>query len=227
MNDNSRDKTIQVLEKSGIPIVASLYAVAVAVQIGNAFDKLGWRIMSILILLLSMAWAVYVWTAKRPNIIDPGHLVQKYSRTVRVIAFGAVIISLVPAWFSILPIQPMVPPLLMRVHNTSSEPIQLSPFGEAFFSVLDSPLSERQVAATRTHLFSSKDNSSLVIPPKGEIGLIAQFLNEKELAPWLERGDVALRILITTTNGKIIQRDGIPFTKHSMLSGYYLLLEYK
>jgi len=226
MNENSRDKVVQALERLGIPIVAFLYAMTVAVQIGNAFDKLGWRLTSILILLLSIGWAVYVWTAKRPNVVEPDHLMQKYGRVVRLLALAAVIISFVPAWFSILPTGPKVPPLLMSVRNTSDHTIHLSQFGEAFFSVLDSPFSDSQVAACRIRVSTSRGNDSLAVPSRDSIWLAVQFLNENDLVPWLERGDVAVRVIVTTTDGYIMQREGIPFTKDYILSGYYQL-EYK
>ncbi len=220
---NSKEKILQSFEKAGIPIVAIIYSLTVVIQFNAVLEKLGWRVFSILALLMSICWTVYVWTAKIPSSIAPNQFIHKYGKVARYLAFSSTLIAIIPTWYSILPTSSRIPPILFKLYNNSDQPVSLSHFGSALFTIPDGPFSEMQVAATRVRVYSSQGNDSLVVPAKSNCFIVTQFLNEGLLIPLIEQGDVALRIVIETNDGRVIQRYGIPFTKKFILSGYYEL----
>ncbi len=220
---NSKENILQALEKVGIPIIAIIYSSTVVIQFSTVLEKIGWRIVSLSALIICIGWSVYVYTAKIPSSIDSKQLIHKYGKFARYLAISAVLVALIPTWYSILPTSSRIPPILFKFYNNSNKPVSLSHFGSAFFTIPDGPFTEIQIAATRVRVYASQGNDSLVVPSKSDCFIVTQFLNEGLLIPLIEQGDVALRIVIETNDSRIVQRYGIPFTKQFILSGYYEL----
>jgi hypothetical protein len=172
------------LERAGIPVAAVLYSLATAEQLRDTLDKLGFWIASILLLVLCAAWTVYVWTAKRPNLLDPEHLQSRYGRGMRLVSVLAIIAAGVPAWFVVAHPSPRVPPLLIKLTNRTATAAELDDYGEAYFSLSASPISDIGGGATRLELAPARRGKSLTVPAHNFIWVRAQFVNEPR------RGDV-------------------------------------
>jgi|SRR5215472_4739839 len=117
---NGMRDILKILERAGLPFVTVTYAVTVAIQFRDALDKLGWRVVSITILLGCVAWLVYTFTAKRSNAIDPSYFQSAYGWGTRLGAIAAVLAALIPAGYAILPSGPRVPFILFKAINDSS-----------------------------------------------------------------------------------------------------------
>jgi len=210
-----------LLERAGLPLVTIPYALAIAIWFRDALDKLGWRILSLTVLLACVAWLVYTFVAKRPNLIDPSHLQSTYGRATRIGALAAVLIATIPATYAILPSGPRVPLILFKAINNSSSEVKISPFAGTFFTVADNPVMDRQIESGRMRLYTGDQKKrDLSIPPHSEAYIFGRFLNEDALVPLFDRGDVALSVVLTTSDGRFFRRDGIPFNREDITSGY-------
>ena len=211
----------KVLERAGLPLVTVTYAITVALQFRDALDKLGWRVLSVTVLLACVAWLVYICTAKRPNTIDPSELQSVYGWATRMAAIAAVLAAIIPATYAILPSGPRVPFLLFKAVNNTPNQIEISPYAETYFTVVGSPAMESLIESGRMRLYTGDPKrETLSIPSHAAAYLIGRFLNDSALVPLLDREDVGLAVILTTFDGRSLRRGGIPFNRKDLKSGY-------
>ena len=204
-----------------MPVLAAVYALTTAAQMHDALDKLGWRVASLVVVIVCVAWTAYIWAAKRPSHIDPSQLQCKYDWKTRFGALAAAVVSLIPAGYALLPGGPRVPFLLFKVVNTRDAPIEIYPFGDAYFKVPSSPYSERLIESTRIRFYSgNSSNDAVTVPAKSDAFTVGRFLNDRALVPLLDREDVQVDIVVRTYDGRSFKQDGIPFNRKDMVSGY-------
>jgi hypothetical protein len=213
MAEDSKDRFLTILERAGIPVAAVVYCLTTALQLREALDKLGWRIASVVVLLACVAWGAYVWTATRPNLIAPEHLQRRYGTITRCVSIVAIAASCIPSWYVIAHTSPNLPPLLIKVLNRTPAPIELLPYGEAYFSVAATPLSEDNIGSTRLELTPTDHARSLTVMPQRFIWISAHFLNESHTESLLKEEDVALSIMLQTRDHRMLHQEGIPFRR--------------
>jgi hypothetical protein len=208
-------RLIDILEEKGLPVSAIAFVIAVALGLRNAFDKLGWRIVAVAVVVAAAAWCVFVWTSKQPSTIEPSRLLPRYGKSSQWLALASSFVALIPAWFAIIDRGPAIPYLSLKIANESPKVVQIAEYGEAYFSVPATPADDRLLETTRVRLMLVKP-SSFVVPPRS-FGIFAvKFLNVKDLMPLLEREDVALEIVLRTADGRLLHQGGIPFSREGL-----------
>jgi hypothetical protein len=95
-----------------------------------------------------VAWTAHVWTAKRPNLLHPEHLQNRYSRKTRFVSLLAIIAAGVPAWYVVTHPAPRVPPLLIKVVNRTLTPAELLSYGEVYFTSVGNAVADTQIGST-------------------------------------------------------------------------------
>lgn len=216
MKTESKSILFRLIEEAGVPAVAILSAVGLMVEIHEASEKLGWRVISIVASVTCAGWAGYVWTARRPNTIDPSQLVLRFPLRARIGAVVAMIIATVSTGVLCLNRYPYprIPFLIIKVVNTSNNPANLNEYADTYFSVVSGPVTEDIVATGRLKLQSMTTNTSLMIPAHSELWIAGRFLNEKSLLPLMEREDVALSVLLRKKSGDpFVSPTEIPFAR--------------
>lgn len=219
----NKQRIADLLEANGIPVAAVAIAVGVATSLGDAVTKLGWRVFAIVVLVACCSWAVYVWTAKRPNLIDPAHLVPKFGRAPRVVALVTALVSVTPVGYSLRQTSEPVPRLIIKVRNPLTTPVEILEYGEAFFSVPESPVMDRLVETRRIKLTAIQPSTNFIVPPGTDRWFSARFLNDSALLEFLKREDVALTVLVNTKDGEMLHKDGVAFTREELTTRYVLL----
>jgi hypothetical protein len=83
MNQHSPTPFLDFLKRSAAPAGALVYLLAFVAQIHDYADKLGWRIVFVLILCLAVAWCAFSWTAREMTLVEPRRLKRRYGAWVR------------------------------------------------------------------------------------------------------------------------------------------------
>jgi hypothetical protein len=224
MAEDSKDKLLRLLEQAGIPFAAIIYGIATASQLRDALNKLGWRISSVLVLLASVIWSVFVWTAKRPNLLEPAHLQNRFGMLARFASVLAVVVACVPCWYVVAHSEPMVPRLSIKVINRRGAPVELSSYGEAYFSVPSGPMMDTDIGSTRLEVMPADRRRDLVVPPQSFRWVSAEFLNEAQAESMLRQGDIDLAISLETHDQGMLYTAGIPFRRKEIAAKYVELV---
>lgn len=225
MTMNSVSPFVEFLKKLAAPIGALVYLLAFAAQIHDYADRLGWRVLFLVVLCLSIAWCVYVWTARELTIIEPRRLRRSYGRWVRFGAIATIGLSVLPLGYSLRP-APIFPLMPIHLVNATDSTVSVSRHGEFFISVPATPMTNMQVASGRiTILDSDSADQRYVSVLAGETRQVfAEFVNSNRLLPMLEAGDHSVRFVFYQEDGQLLTQGGVWLT-HDNIADRYLLLE--
>lgn len=217
MAEETKNALVDAAERAGIPVVTIGFVIAFAVTVRESADKLGWRVIAILVSAVCVAWAFYVRLATRPNALDPTHNVRRFGPAARFGAAAAAIASLLPLLYMAVirfP-SPRVPFFTVKVINRTATPLEVSEYAEFFLTEVESPLSDRLVRSGRLRFQSGDRPASFVVQPKASAWFIGRFQNEDPLVPLLARGDLKLAVVVTTEGGRSVTLSNIAFVDDS------------
>jgi hypothetical protein len=216
------------LKRYSIPVAALLYILAFLVQLKEYADKIGLKVLAIAVLIISVAWAVYVWTAKRVTVIEPVSILPKFSKRVRLASLLSIPLAAIPVWFSLQPAKPFsIPQLAIKIVNKRAEGVGVSRVGEFYVTAPATPATDDVVANGRFRLHqrgeTSESSGEIVVPASGELMLFAEFLNPTKFKPLLDGGDLSFRVIVWQADGHMLTEDGIPFDAKQISKGYIKL----
>ena len=223
MHFSAKDNFLEALKQYTVPVAAAVYVLGYAAKLHEYIDKVGWRVASVAILLLGVAWAVYVWSATEISLIEPRVQRRKFNSKHR---WGAVLLaaaSAAPVWFAIQPVAPFrIPSLVVEISNPTNAPVEIVQLGEFYLTAVSSPLMEAQVAAGKIRFVDVENpkSSTLVVPPGGRIELLAVVINPLRFKQFLEAEEFSMRIIAMQTNGTTLTRADIPFDANELKSSY-------
>ena len=121
-----------------------------------------------------------------------------------------------------------IPDLEVRFVNKGAYDIFIDERGEFFLTLPETPLSDVLVASGRIKLYKIADNNStnqteLVVPEAGELVVHAHIINPSQYRALIERGDVNMCLVISQSDGNMINRQGIPFDMTTLTDSYIVL----
>lgn len=216
------------MERILIPVATFLYVLSFAVKLHEYTDKLGLRAVVVVAFLLLLIWVIYIWTSRRPSTVEPSTSFPRFGTKVRIASIFLIALAALPVCWAFRPVQPFsIPELAMKLVNKSNGDVAIHYMGEFFLTVPQTPVIDTQVAAGRTRLYpageESVDKQEIGVPAQGELVLFVEFLNPSEYRTFLEAGNTTLRIVVFQSDGKMLTKAGIPFTKKTLAEGYIVL----
>lgn len=225
MSSNETNGFMAFLKHYSVPVAAIIYILAFVVQLKEYSDKLGWRVLSIVVLLMSVIWTFYVWTAKRLTLIEPASLIPRFGKRARLASVLSLPLACVPVWYSLQAPPPFsMPPLAIKVINQKDQNVSIRRTGEFFITAPASPMMDTVVGSGKVRLYqigeASPSDQNLVVPANNELMVFAEFLNPAKFKHMLSAGDLSFRIVILQSDGKMLTREGIPFEATQLNTGY-------
>lgn len=121
-----------------------------------------------------------------------------------------------------------IPDLEVRFVNKGAYDIFIDERGEFFLTLPETPLSDVLVASGRIKLYKIADNNStnqteLVVPEAGELVVHAHIINPSQYRALIEMGDANMCLVISQSDGNMINRQGIPFDMTTLTDSYIVL----
>jgi hypothetical protein len=121
-----------------------------------------------------------------------------------------------------------IPDLEVRFVNKGAYDIFIDERAEFFLTLPKTPLSDVLVASGRIKLYKIADNNStnqteLVVPEAGELVVHAHIINPSQYRALIERGDANMCLVISQSDGNMINRQGIPFDMATLTDSYIVL----
>ena len=121
-----------------------------------------------------------------------------------------------------------IPDLEVRFVNKGAYDIFIDERAEFFLTLPRTPLSDSVAESGRIKLYKIDDNNStnqteLVVPEAGELVVHAHIINPSQYRALIEREEANMLLVISQSDGNMINRQGIPFDITTLTDSYIVL----
>lgn len=182
-------------------------------------ETIGWRLISVVILLACVAWMIYVYWAKKPSMFSGEVPVPEYSKTAKNVSVVCAAVAAVLVGLSLWAERPFqIPTLAVHVINsTGKDDVRIKRRGEFFLTAPMTPLSDQVVASGVILLSDGGESDEILIRAGEDAYLDADFLNDQQFEPLLRAGDKTLRIMLDSAGATNLLTCGdIPFDEETL-----------
>ncbi len=205
------------LERVSLPYVLITGLVTTLANLKGALAQAGLRLLAVSVVVVAILWTYYVFTQRVPSQLAPGHSLPVHGRTARVLALVLTVLSLAPVWLAFHP-QPAfeLPRFSVMVWNEHDSDVSLEPVGEFYITASLSPVIDTQLASGKFQLGNGRDE--LHVPAKKSISVDGRFTDAALYEGFYQRGDLDIRFVIRTRDGRLLQSNVAPFREEWLIA---------
>jgi len=193
-----------------------MLVLATLVKIRDTARSAGWRLASIAVLLLAIAWLVYVLLAKEKTTLEPVSHLPKFRKWTRLLSATLVMLAAVPVIAAFWP-KPPVEDIRFTfwTKNVSGSNVALLPEGEFYLTAPWTPATDIHVSTGKFRIADEarSQDGLIVIATNKEYLVELEIINPARHLEHFHQGDLDMRVVFFRSNGKMITKASIPFRK--------------